>query len=594
MSARWSREEERREDAPLLLCKAVQAAAAAMDLVMSVMSYYPVKRRKPRSRRSMRVRRAVLAAILITVCVAAVLTTSGCSREPRLAPSGAVLLRGSGAEPDSLDPQKARAVESQDILRDLCEGLTLLDKDASAAPGAAREWTVSADGKTYVFKLRPSARWSNGDRVVAADFVAGLRRLVDPATGSPYAQVVDVITNARDVIAGRMPPERLGVLAPDDATVVVKLDAAAPYLPVLLAHPSTCPAHRGPVSRNRKELGRPGMMLSNGAFVLKEWVPGSHILAVRNAAYWNNAATRLDAVKYFPEPDENAELTRYRAGALQVTYSVPRGQFDWIKTNLADELHVAPQLGVYFYGFNLTRPPFKDQRELRRALSLVIDREKLVHQVLRVGELPAYGWIPPGIDHYTSQSFDYRDRSLTERIAEARRLYASAGYSAANPLRFELRFNAGEGHEKIAIAVAAMWKETLGVEARLISVEFKSLLQDIDQGDVEVFRSSWLGDYNDAYTYAQYFTSDFGINLPRYHNPQYDAILKQAMVEVELPKRRELLQAAERVLLQDHPVIPLYFYVHKHLVKPEVDGWYDNIMNVVYSKDLGLRPPPVQ
>lgn len=541
----------------------------------------------------MSVRRAALVAILTTVCVAAVLTTTGCSRTPRDAPSGVVLLRGSGAEPDSLDPQKARSIEAQDILRDLCEGLTSLDKHAGVAPGVARDWTVSADSRTYTFKLRPNVRWSNGDRVVAADFVAGLRRLVDPRTASPYAQVVDVIANAGDVIAGRKPPESLGVQGPDDATVVVELNAVAPYLPALLAHPSTCPVHRPTVDRYGSLFSRAGIMVSNGAFVLKEWVPGSHLLAVRNRFYWNDAATRLDAVKYFPIPDENAELTRYRAGALHLTYSVPRGQFDWIKANLADELHVSPQLSTYFYAFNLVRPPFKDHPELRRALSLVIDREKLVQQVLKVGELPAYGWIPPGIDHYISQSFDYRDKPLTERIAEARRLYAAAGYSAVNPLRFELRYNAGEGHTKIAIAVAAMWRETLGVEARLTNVEFKSLLQDIDRGDVEVFRSSWSGDYNDAYTYAQYFKSDFGINLPRYHNPEYDALLRRAMMEVELPKRRELLEAAERVLLQDHPIIPLYFYVNKHLVKPEVDGWYDNIMNVVYSKNLGLRPQPV-
>jgi oligopeptide transport system substrate-binding protein len=330
-------------------------------------------------------------------------------------------------------------------------------------------------------------------------------------------------------------------------------------------------------------------MISNGAFVLKEWVQGSHILATRNHHYWNDAATRLDAVKYLLIPDENAELTRYRAGGLHMTYVVPRGQFDWIQANLADQLHVAPQLDTYFYGFNLNKPPFKDQPGLRRALSLVIDRDKLVHSVLRVGELPAYGWIPPGVSHYTPQSFDYRDRPMAERLAEARKLYTQAGYSAAKPLKFELRYNAGEVHNKVAVAVASMWKEALGVEVRLTAVEFKSLLQDIDRGDVEVFRSSWLGDYNDAYTFAQYFKSNFGINLPHYRSAEYDSLVGAAAVEIDVGKRSELLQSAERVLLGDHPLMPLYFYVNKHLVKPEVDGWYDNVMNVVYSKDLGLH-----
>jgi len=530
------------------------------------------------------------------VLAAALLLIAACSRSPQTpstaAPHSAILLRGAGAEPDSLDPQKARSVEAQEILRDLCEGLTTLDKAGGVGPGVATDWTVSADGKKYTFNLRPDARWSNGERVVAADFVAALRRLVDPATASSYAQVIDVVENASDIVAGRKPPESLGVLAPGESTVTIDLASPAAYLPSLLSHPSTCPVHRPTLTQHPDELAKPGVMVSNGAFVLKEWVQGSHILATRNRQYWDDAATRLDAVRYLLIPDENAELTRYRAGGLHTTNQVPRGQFDWIQANLAGQLHIAPQLDTYFYGFNLNKAPFKDNPGLRRALSLVIDRDKLVHSVLRAGELPAYGWIPPGVSHYTSQSFDYRGQPLAARLAEAHRLYAQAGYSAARPLAFELRYNAGEVHNKVAVAVASMWKEALGVEARLTAVEFKSLLQDIDSGDVEVFRSSWLGDYNDAYTFAQYFKSNFGINLPRYRSPEYDALLGAAAVEIDADRRGELLQSAERVVLRDHPVLPIYFYVNKHLIKPEVDGWYDNVMNVVYSKHLGLRDKP--
>lgn len=536
--------------------------------------------------------------LAVALAVAVLAALGACSRSPdgssgnstKDAPrAAATLLRGGGPDPDSLDPQRARSVESQTILRDLCEGLTSLDKTAGVAPGVAREWTVSADGKSYTFKLRPEARWSNGDRVVAADFVAGLRRLVDPATASSYAQVIDVVANAGDIVAGRRTPDTLGITAPDDSTVVIQLAMPAAYLPSLLSHPSTCPVHRPTLAAHGASFARPGIMVSDGAFVLKEWVQNSHILATRNRYYWNDSATRLDAVKYLLIADENAELTRYRAGELHVTRVVPRGQFDWIKASLANELHVSPQLSTYFYGFNLNRAPFQDHPALRRALSLVIDREKLAQLVLRVGELPAYGWIPPGVSNYTSQSFDYREKTLADRVAEARRLYAEAGYSSSKPLRFELRYNAAEVHNKLAVAIASAWKEALGVEVRLTAVEFKSLLQDIDRGDVEVFRSSWLGDYNDAYTYAQYFKSDFGINLPHYKNPAYDLLLARAAAEVDPVQRRDVLEEAERLMLRDHPVIPIYFYVNKHLVKPEVEGWYDNVMDVAYSKDLGLR-----
>ncbi|TLZ23399.1 MAG: peptide ABC transporter substrate-binding protein [Gammaproteobacteria bacterium] len=537
------------------------------------------------------------AALIVHLAPLAILATlAACSRSPSqgaggAAPHEAILVRGGGPDPDSLDPQKARGFEAQSVLRDLCEGLTTLDKHAAVAPGVASTWGASPDGKTYVFKLRREARWSNGQPLVAADFVAALERLVDPATGSGYAQYIDVIVNAADITAGRKPPRSLGVTAPDDSTVAIQLATAAPYLPTLLSHPATCPVHRPTLAQHPEGFARPGVMLSNGAFVLKEWVQGSYILAARNHYYWNDAATHLDAVKYLLIPDENAELARYRGGELEITFVVPRGQFDWIKAHLAAELHVFPQLATNYYGFNLRRPPFRDNLKLRRALSLVVDRDKLAQLVLRVGELPAWGWVPPGVDHYTPQSFDYRSAPLAERLREAQRLYAESGFSRQHPVRFELRYNSGEVHTKLAVAVASMWKEALGADVRLTQVEFKSLLQDIDRGDVEMFRSSWTGDYNDAYTFAQYLKSDFGVNLPHYSSAEYDALVTRAAAETDAGRREALLEEAERVALRDHPLVPLYFYVNKHLVKPEVLGWYDNVMNVVYSRDLALSAP---
>jgi oligopeptide transport system substrate-binding protein len=514
--------------------------------------------------------------------------TAGCAREP-VASAAHILLRGNGPEPDSLDPQKARSVEAHVVLRDLYECLTSLAKDAGTAPGVAKTWEASPDGLTYTFHLRDNARWSNGDRVTSDDFVFALRRLVDPATASQYAQLIDVVENAPAIVAGRAAPATLGVAAPDDATVVVRLAAPAPYLPGLLSFPSTCPVHRPTLEREGARFTKPGVMVSNGAFVLEGWVAGSTISVVRNRKYWNDAATRLDGVKYLQIADESAEFTRYRAGDLHVTAVVPRGQYDIVKRDYAAELHVSPQLSTYYYGFALDRAPFRDAPGLRRALSLVIDREQLAQVVLRVGELPAYGWVPPGVHDYTSQRFDYAGRSMTERMAEARRLYAAAGYSVAKPLRFELRYNSGEVHGRLAVAIAAMWKAALGVEAQLTAVEFRSLMADIDARDVEMFRLSWSGDYNDAYTFLQYLKSDFGINLPRYSNPAYDALLARASSTADTAARRELLEEAERTMLADTPLVPLYFYVNKHLVSPRVTGWYDNVLNVVYSKDLALR-----
>ena len=543
-------------------------------------------------------RRARLSAL---AALFGVLLLDGCGRTPMQAPAQGApatpssalnheLLRGNGAEPDSLDPQKARTISAQTILRDLYECLTSLDKDASVAPGVAREWNVTPDGLAYTFHLRPEARWSNGDPVTAEDFVASLRRLVDPATASQYAQVVDVIANATEIIGGKQPPQALGVAAPDHSTVVITLVHPAPYLPDLMAHPSTCPIHRPSLAAHPDSFSRPGVMISNGAFVLKEWVPGSHVLAIRNARYWNDASTRLDAVRYLHLADENAEFLRYRAGSLHVTAVVPRNQIDFVKSSLSEELHVSPQLNTYYYGFNLDRAFLAQDARVRVALSMVIDRERLTRSVLRMGELPAYGWVPPRIFNYTSQSFEYRNMPLEERIARARTLYAEAGYSPARPLKIGLSYSTGDIHSKLAIAIASMWKEALGVDVHLDAIEHRALLQQIDRRDVDLFVSGWIGDYNDAYTFLQYLRSGFAINLPHYANPAYDRLLDAAAATPDAEQRRTLLESAERTMLKDHPLLPIFFYVNKHLVKPQVAGWYDNVMNIVYSKDLSLLP----
>ena len=242
-------------------------------------------------------------------------------------------------------------------------------------------------------------------------------------------------------------------------------------------------------------------------------------------------------------------------------------------------------------GFNLDREPFRSKPGLRRALSLVIDRQRLVETVTRLGEKPGHGWVPPGAFNYTSQSFDYAARPMAERIAEARRLYAAAGYSAQKPLKFEMRYNSGDVHSRLAVAVASMWKAALGVDVALVAVEFKVLQQDIDARRVDLFRLSWIGDYNDPYTFLQYFKSDFGINTAHYRSAKYDSLLERAALEVDVMLRRALLEEAERVLLAEHGVLPLYFYVTKHLVSPRVTGWYDNVMNVVYTQGSAALQP---
>jgi ABC-type oligopeptide transport system substrate-binding subunit len=348
--------------------------------------------------------------------------------------------------------------------------------------------------------------------------------------------------------------------------------------------------HRPSLAQHGAEFAKPGKLIGNGAFVLASWRQGAELELKRNPQYWNAAATRLEGVRYIDTTDTDTEYKRFRSGELHMTAVVPRGQFDAIKRDYPNELKIGPQLGTYFYGFSLDREPFRSKPGLRRALSIVIDRERLVAQVTRVGELPANGWVPPGTWNYTPQNFDYATTPMPARIKEAQRLYAAAGYSVAKPLRTTLLYNNGDIHARVALAITGMWKEALGAEVTPIAREMKVLQAEIDARKADIYRLAWIGDYNDAYTFAQYFKSDFGINTARYASQEYDRLLAAGSAEVDIGKRRIALQAAEQVLLADHAVIPLYFYVNKHLVSSKLLGWYDNVMNVTYSKDLDLAP----
>jgi oligopeptide transport system substrate-binding protein len=528
--------------------------------------------------------------LVITVSLAAVaLAASSCSgREDPLA-GKSVINRALSTEPESLDPQKGRSVQAADVLRDIGEGLVAYSAVGDLVPAAAERWEISVDGLRYTFHIRPAAHWSNDDPVTAGDFVFGLQRLVDPQTAAFYAAELANVVNAAAIVAGDMPTTELGVEAVDDATLVISLLRPTPYLLSLLTHPSTFPVHRGSVAEHGEGFARAGKLLSNGAYALVEWQPGSIIELRRNEHYWNNANTAIDVVRHHVVTQEMAELNRYRAGELQTTSTVPPDNFEQVRTEYADQLHIAPTLGVYYYGFNLTKPPFRDNPALRQALSMAIDREVLVEAITGRGEAPAYSWVPPGVDNYEPPQLSYADLMQDERNALAQSLYKEAGYSEENPLRIELRYNTSDTQQRIALAVQAMWREVLGVEATPVNVEFQVLLDQMRDAEVtEVFRSSWFGDYNDANTFLAIMRSDSSGNMPRYANDEYDALMKSASEQLDRDRRRLYLEEAERVLLADHAVIPLYFYVSKHLVSPEVGGWEDNILNYHYSQHLSL------
>jgi oligopeptide transport system substrate-binding protein len=547
------------------------------------------------------IRRAPILALALGAALLA-----GCAREnpgppPEVHVGGAtghelakaqVLRKGNAAEPETLDPHRAETVTASNILRDLFEGLTMEAPDGSIVPGAAASWDVSKDALTYTFHMRTGARWSNGEPVTAQDFEFGLRRSCDPATLSAYTSILFPIRNAEAVSTGKLPVTELGVHALDEATLEIRLGSPAPYFLSVLAHASTYPVNRRSLEQNGSRFARPGVLVSNGAYKLDEWVVQSHIRLSRNRQYWDDANTRIDEVWYYPIENDDAEINRYRAGELDWTESAPFRQIRWLRENLPRDLRIAPYLGSYYFSFNNTRPPFRDNRPLRLALALAIDRDIITQRVMGSGEISAYGLVPP-VANYTGQRPEWATWTQEQRNAEARRLYHEAGYSDDNPLVVEVMYNTDQNHKRIAGALAAMWKQTLGVRTRLLNQEWKVFLKSREEKVItQVFRGAWIGDYDDAYTFLQLMRSGNGQNDPGYSSAAFDALADEAAAEANPERRRLLLEAAERQLLADMPFIPLYFYVSKRLVKPWVGGYTPNIMDHHHTKDVYILEHP--
>ena len=518
------------------------------------------------------------------------LMVAACSGPDDAAPAVPTLNRAIASDPESLDLHRMRSVQAGEVMRDLGEGLATYTASGELVPGTAESWTISEDGLTYTFTIRESARWSNGDRVTAGDFVVAWRRLVTPATAAFNANHAAAIVNAPEVVAGELTASSLGVEAADERTLIVRLSRPTAYFLNLLTYPSMFPVHPASLAEHGDAFARPGNMVSNGAYKLDEWQPGSVIKLSRNEHYWNNAATAIAAVDHHVITQGMTELNRYRAGEIDVTSIIPLDSIQQLREERPDELIIAPYIGVYYYGFNLTKPPFKDNPQLRQALSMAIDRETLVEKIVGRGEAPAYSWVPPGVANYEARRFGYADMTQDERNAQARRLYREAGYGDQNPLEVELRYNVSDEQQRVALAIQSMWREALGFEATLVNVDFQVLLADMRAAEVtQVFRSSWIGDYPDAHTFLSILQGDNPSNMPRYASEEYDSLMQRAADQADPNLRRAFLEEAERELLADHPVIPIYFYVSKHLVSPRVGGWEDNVLDYHYSQHLSLK-----
>jgi oligopeptide transport system substrate-binding protein len=502
-----------------------------------------------------------------------------------------VLNRGNGAEPQTLDPHKLEGVPEINITADLFEGLTTYGPKAEVVPGAAESWSISDDGKVYTFHLRKDGKWSNGEKLTAQDFVYSFQRAVDPATASPYAYILEPVVNAAEITGGTQKDlNQLGVKALDDYTVQITLTAPTAHFLQLVRHNIGFPVNKASIEKYGDKWTRPGNLVGNGAYVLQDWKPQASLTVVRNPNFHDAASVKLDKTVFYPTEDIGEELKRYRAGELDVTYEVPNDQIKWIRANMADQFHNEPYLGTYYYVINLTRDPLGKDLKLRRALALAIDRDLIVDKITQAGELPAYSWVPPGMPGYEQQALDFAKMSQADRVKEAQKLYQEAGYGPDKPLKVEILYNTSENHKKIAVAIQSMWKKALGVDATITNQEWKVYLDTRKQKNFQVARAAWIGDYMDPYTFEQMFLSNAGPqNDPGYNSKKYDDLLDQAQKTVDQPARLKLLQEAERTFLDDMPMIPIYFYVTKHMVSPKVAGWEFNLLDIHLGRYISMK-----
>lgn len=502
-----------------------------------------------------------------------VMTASGAFAE-------VVFNRGNSADPESLDPHKTSTVYEANIIRDLFMGLMIHNAKAELEPGAAESYTVSTDGKVYTFKMRAGATWSDGSPVTADDFVYSWRRLVDPATAAEYAYMLSPVVNADAITKGEKKPEELGVKAVDANTFEVTLNAPTPYFLEMLTHQATYPVSKANIDAKGVEFIKAGNLVSNGAYTLAEFVPNDHIKAVKNPKFYDAANVKIDTVNYMPTEDRSTAMKRLEAGELDSNDDIPTEQLTDLKAKFGDQVRIGPYMGTYYYVFKTDKAPW-DNVKLRHAISMAIDRDYLAEKVWQNTMLPAYGFVPPGIEGYTSKFTDYADKSQLDREDEAKKVLAELGYGPDKPLKMEIRYNTSENHKNTAVAIQEQLKP-LGIEVTLLNTDTKTHYGHLEQkGDYDIARAGWIADYKDPANFLDLCKTGTGNNYGQYSNKDYDALMGEAASATDGAARMAKLSEAEGLgVARDLCVVPLLYYSYHTIVSNKIKGWEDNVMDV--------------
>jgi oligopeptide transport system substrate-binding protein len=533
--------------------------------------------------------------ILALGFASAFLLLQGCTPgKPRVddCPAGKVCLRaGNGVEVLSLDPHKVSGVGDHRVLLDSMVGLTMADASDKVAPGTAERWETSADGLTWTFYLR-DAVWSDGVPLTADDFVFSLRRILNPATAAEYASLLYPILGAQAVNEGKAAPETLGVRAVTPRILEIRLEHPAPYLLQLAKHQTMYPVPRHVVEKYGNAWSKPEHYVSNGPYTIVSWKLGDRIKAVKNPRYWDAAKVCVDQISYYPTTDNITAERQVRNGELDMNADIQSNRIALLREQMPGYVRTHTYLGVSYLTYNNSVVALRDVR-VRRALAMAIDREFITKKLMRGGQQPAYTFVPPGVANYQAvQPPEWAAWPFEKRQAEARRILAEAGYGPGRPLKIEIKHRNSADPSLIMPAIQADWK-SIGVEARLAQNEPQIAYAAYRARDFEVGDAAWVADYNDPMTFLYLMNSTTGAqNYGDYKNPAFDALLKKADNEPDAAVRAGYLAQAERIMLDDATIAPVFFYVNKNLVSPRVTGWIANLGDIHPTQFLCVKGSP--
>lgn len=490
------------------------------------------------------------------------------------------------ADPDSIDPHKSTSVGGSIIMQNIFEGLVRTNAKMEQDPGVAESWETNENKTVWTFKLREDSKWSDGNPVTAEDFVYGWKRAVDPATACEYAYMLDPVLNATKIYNGELGVDELGVKAIDANTLEVTLEQPTDYMLELFAFPTYFPVRKDSVEKNPDAWEfDPDTAITNGPFKLAEYVQNDVLKIVPNENYWDADRVKIEAVKFVFITEQSTGLAAFEAGDIDGTDEVPNQEIPRLQAESEDFI-IAPYLGTYYYSFNVEKEPFTDPK-VRKALTIAIDRNAIVTTVTLGGQIPATGFVPPGVkvggEDFRKVGGDYGIDTMTAQVEEAKKLLEEAGYPNGEGFpKFTLKYNTSENHKKIAEAIQEMWKKNLNIEIELENMEWRVFVQARQNGDYQVARNGWIGDYNHPMTFLDMFLSESGNNDAQWKNEEFDKLIYAAKKESDTEKVAELMHKAEALMMEDMIVMPIYYYTHPYMMKGYVKDYFRTSLGHIF------------